>query len=145
MMPREGSLAAIYSRSASAQQGREELDVQGRACARAVRAHGWTEVSRYRDNGVGGRSIQPGSALERMMADADVGSFHVLIVEDLSRLARDQVLLQGVLQRLATAGVATFTLQPQGGLAGKIDAAKRTVQRIDTSTQRQRRRGRGRS
>jgi site-specific DNA recombinase len=96
-------LAAIYSRYSSDRQRETSLEDQERTCRRRADADGWTVARVYSDAAISGSRIdRPGYAA--MLADAGT-AWTVLLVEDLSRLSRDEVEgVQGV-RRLEHRGV----------------------------------------
>src|SRR5574343_498753 len=97
-------LAAIYAPYRSAKQREASLEDQERSCRRRAEQEGWTVVQVYADAAISGsRMDRPGYA--SMLAGASSGDWTVLLVEDLSRLSRDEVEgVQGV-RRLEHRGV----------------------------------------
>ncbi len=76
--------AALYFRVSTVDQ---EAETQGREVRQFVAAHGWEVVEIYQDVGVSGaRARRP--ALDRLLKDAWHGRFELVVVWDLSRLAR---------------------------------------------------------
>jgi DNA invertase Pin-like site-specific DNA recombinase len=96
--------AAIYARYSSDKQREASLEDQERTCRRRAEQEGWTVLQVYGDAAVSGsRMDRPGYAA--MLADAASGAWTVLLVEDLSRMSRDEVEgVQGV-RRLEHRGI----------------------------------------
>ena len=96
--------AAIYARYSSDKQRESSLEDQERTCRRRADQEGWTVAQVYGDAAISGSRLdRPGYAA--MLADAQAGGWTILLVEDLSRLSRDEVEgVQGV-RRLEHRGV----------------------------------------
>lgn len=81
---------AAYARYSSDQQRPESIQDQLRNCRAYAGRMGWPEPILYSDEAVSG-SLSERSGYQRMLADAQARSWDVLLVDDLSRLSRDQI------------------------------------------------------
>lgn len=82
--------AAIYARFSSDRQSVSSLADQGRNCRRRAEAMKAEVVETYEDAAISGaRNDRP--EYIRMLEGAKAGKFEILLVDDLSRLARDSV------------------------------------------------------
>jgi DNA invertase Pin-like site-specific DNA recombinase len=91
--------AAIYARYSSDRQRDASIDDQFRNCIGLADREGWKVEARYRDEAIsGGRADRPG--YRKLVADAEARKFDVLIVDDLSRLSRDEVEMKQLIRRL---------------------------------------------
>ena len=82
--------AAIYARYSSDMQTQNSIDGQHANCLRYAEREGWDISERYDDKAISG-SVKDRPAYQRMIADAQAGKFDVLLVDDLSRLSRDDI------------------------------------------------------
>ena len=96
--------AAIYSRYSSDQQRATSIEDQVRNCLRRVQAEGWTDSARFADAVITGSDANR-PEYQRMLAAAMGGEFQVLLVDDLSRLARDSIEQEKSIRRLEFQGV----------------------------------------
>lgn len=116
--------AAIYTRYSSDRQRDTSLADQEAVCRRRAEADGLTVVQVYADAAISGsRMDRP--QYQRMLADAQAGAWTVLLVEDLSRLSRDEVEGVQAVRRLEHRGVRVV------GVSDGYDSDKpgRTAQR----------------
>jgi site-specific DNA recombinase len=91
--------AAIYARYSTDKQREASIEDQYRNCERHAEREGWTITKRYEDRGVSGsKNDRPG--YQQMLADAKAKAFDVVIVDDLSRLSRDDVETKQAIRRL---------------------------------------------
>jgi len=96
--------AAIYSRYSTTHQREASISDQTRNCRQRADAEGWKIVNVYADQAISGsRSDRP--AYQEMLAAAATGAFGVLLLDDLSRLGRDQVESERTIRRLEFGGV----------------------------------------
>jgi site-specific DNA recombinase len=80
---------ALYARYSSEHQREASIADQFRTCERTAQVHGWTVSHRYEDKAItGSRADRPG--YQRLLQDAQAHRFDVLLVDDLSRLTRDE-------------------------------------------------------
>ena len=104
-------LAAIYARYSSENQRPESIEDQVAACRRLAGQRGFTIVEDhvYSDQAQSGaRKDRPG--LAALLSAAERGQFQVVLVDDLSRLARDNYLMLSVLAELHFAGVRVVSV-----------------------------------
>lgn len=105
--------ASMYIRVSSEEQIEGySLDAQERAARAYSEARGWVLGQSYRDEGKSGWTddITKRPAFSKMLEDAEAGSFDVLIVHKLDRLARNVSVTLEVLNRLEDAGVAFVSI-----------------------------------
>jgi DNA invertase Pin-like site-specific DNA recombinase len=82
--------AVTYCRYSSEQQRATSIADQERNCLRRAEAEGWKVSARFADAAItGSDSTRP--EYQRMLAAAMAGEFDVLLVDDLSRFARDSL------------------------------------------------------
>lgn len=86
--------AAIYARYSSSNQRETSIDDQISNCRVMVAREGWTIDPRhiYFDRAKSGASHDR-EALQRLRDDAEGGEFDVVVVDDLSRIARDSLFM----------------------------------------------------
>ena len=104
-------LAAIYARYSSENQRPESIEDQVAACRRMANQRGFTilEDHIYSDEAQSGaRKDRQGLAM--LLNSAQMGQFQVVLVDDLSRLARDNYLMLSVLAELHFAGVRVVSV-----------------------------------
>ena len=95
---------AIYARYSSEGQREQSIEDQNRNCERYAKREGWTIVERYADKAISGSTTQrPG--YQQMLMAAKAQQFKVLLVDDLSRLTRDEAELITTRKRLVFWGV----------------------------------------
>lgn len=91
--------AAFYARYSTDMQREASIDDQYRNCQAQADRERWEVVARYQDKAMSGTDAdRPG--LNAMMEAAMAGEFEVLIVDDLSRLSRDDIAMKTALRRL---------------------------------------------
>ncbi len=97
-------IAATYARYSSDAQRAASIDDQERNCDAVAERHGWTVEHRYRDHAVSG-AVSDRPEYRRMLEDAEAGQFQALLIDDLSRLGRDQVECEQAIRRLEYWGI----------------------------------------
>lgn len=96
--------AAIYTRYSSAAQRESSTADQRRNCERRIEAEGFTVAGHFSDEAISGSTNRrPGYTA--MLKAAEHGEFDALVVDDLSRLARDQVEQEQTIRRLEFRGL----------------------------------------
>lgn len=80
--------AATYSRYSTKMQDESSIDRQQRVCAERAEREGWKIIAQYKDEAISGQKDDRHSYLQ-MLADAKAKAFDVLLVEDLSRMTRN--------------------------------------------------------
>ena len=118
----------IYAHAAIA--SREVIEEQTAFCRAYGRGLGLKEVGLFADNGRRSRlSTRP--ALEELLVKAEMRTFGIVIVNDLDRLARDALVVDGIIDKLKRHGVSVRTV-----LEGPIHSltpdgfSRRLVQRV---------------
>lgn len=95
---------ALYARYSSEHQREASIADQFRTCERFAESHGWTIAHRYEDKAItGSRADRPG--YQWLLQDAKAHHFEVLLVDDLSRLTRDEAESIQLRRRLAFWGI----------------------------------------
>jgi site-specific DNA recombinase len=94
----------IYTRFSSTQQREASTEDQARNCRRRIEAEGWQLVMHFKDEAISG-SIADRPGYMAMHKSAAEREFDVLIVDDLSRLSRDQVESERSIRRLEFGGI----------------------------------------
>jgi site-specific DNA recombinase len=83
--------AALYGRYSSEGQRDASIEDQFRNCETRAEKEGWQIVARYEDKGVSGTQDEKGrDGYAAMLKAAKARQFSVLLVDDLSRLSRDE-------------------------------------------------------
>ncbi len=85
--------AVVYARYSSSKQRESSIEDQFRNCTRFADREGWDMVTHYSDEALSGTS-KDRPDFKRLLADAESGGFDVLLVDDLSRLSRDEIELK---------------------------------------------------
>lgn len=98
---------AAYARYSSDQQRDASLEDQLRNCRAYCERQGWPEPVPYTDAAASGASTDR-AAYQRLMADASL--YDVIVVDDLTRLSRDNVEVQTLTRRLTFAKVRLVTV-----------------------------------
>jgi DNA invertase Pin-like site-specific DNA recombinase len=95
---------ATYARYSSDKQREASIEDQLRNCDAYCQRHGWRVVSRFKDEALSGaKSDRPG--YQAMLAAATAHKFDVLVLDDLSRLSRDQIEMTLVMRRFCYLGI----------------------------------------
>ena len=90
--------AALYGRYSSENQREASIEDQYRNCERKAKQEGWTITARYEDKAISGATAaRPG--YQTMLKDAEAHAFDVLLIDDFSRLSRDQVEIEKARRR----------------------------------------------
>ena len=96
--------AVVYTRFSSDRQREASSEDQARNCRRRAESEGWRIGEHYRDEGISGSTAdRPG--YKAMLRAAQAREFDVLLVDDLSRLSRDQIEFERTIRRLEFAGI----------------------------------------
>jgi DNA invertase Pin-like site-specific DNA recombinase len=113
--------AAIYSRISTTGHG-QSLENQTAPLIEYVKARGLAFTESYSDSGISG-TVQSRPGLERLLIDARRGRFKVLVVIEISRLARDVRHLLNFLHDLTELGVSVVSLREGLDFAGAFGKA----------------------
>lgn len=117
---------AIYGRYSTDQQRAASIEDQFRNCRRRADSENWSIIETYADEAMSGAdSNRP--QYQAMLAAASSKAFDVLIVDDLSRLSRDQVESERVIRRLEFLGIRIIAVSD--GYDSDTKAATRKIQR----------------
>jgi site-specific DNA recombinase len=96
--------AVVYTRVSTDEQRQASHDDQARNCERVAEREGWRLAHRYTDHGISGAKTD--RPQYQAMLDAAVRrEFDVLLVNDLSRLSRDQVECERAIRKLEFGGL----------------------------------------
>jgi DNA invertase Pin-like site-specific DNA recombinase len=96
--------AAIYARYSTDLQRQASIEDQYRTCLARIEREDWTVVAKYKDEAVSGaKADRPG--YQALLKAAKNREFDVLVVEEVSRLWRDQEEQWGAVKRLEFWGV----------------------------------------
>ena len=103
--------AAIYARYSSENQRPESITDQIASCRRLAAERGYEILDEhvYADEATSG-SLSDRSGLTALRAAAEQGLFQVVLVDDLSRLARNALLMLSVLEELRFIGVRVVSV-----------------------------------
>jgi site-specific DNA recombinase len=96
--------AAIYARYSSDMQRTASIEDQSRNCRKRADAEGWTISATFADAAISG-SDNNRPQYQAMLAAAERSEFEVLLLDDLSRLARDSVEQERIIRRLEFRGL----------------------------------------
>lgn len=96
--------AAIYARYSGDHQRESSIDDQVRNCTRQAEREGCSLSQVYHDKAITG-AVKARPGYQQMLKDAEARAFDVLIVDDLSRLSRDDYEMKGVLRRFHWQGL----------------------------------------
>ena len=92
--------AAIYARYSSDLQRPASIDDQARQCRVEISRRGWEEAALYSDSEIPGMVSEGRPGYQRLLKAAKVGEFDVIVVDELSRLARRSSELVALCERL---------------------------------------------
>ena len=109
---------ALYARFSSENQRESSITDQFRNCEQYAQREGWEIVERYSDKAISG-STSERPAYQQMLKDAKARLFDILLVDDLSRLTRDEAELIQTRRKLVFWGVRFI------GLSDGFDTAQK--------------------
>ncbi len=90
---------ATYSRYSTDMQREASIADQVRNCEKHAQREGWQIIRRYADKGISGtKTDRP--QYQQMLADAQARKFDIVLVDDLSRLSRDDIETKQSIKRL---------------------------------------------
>jgi site-specific DNA recombinase len=100
----------IYARYSSDKQREASIEDQIRNCTRYVeRLSGYIVTDQFADNAISG-SVSQRPEYQRMLKAAQEKAFDILLVDDLSRLARDDIEMKSTLRRLKSWGIRVIAI-----------------------------------
>jgi site-specific DNA recombinase len=97
-------IAVIYTRFSTPQQREASTEDQARNCRRRIDAEGWILFQHFKDQAISG-SVADRPGYQQLLRAAESRAFDVLVVDDLSRLSRDQVESERTIRRLEFRGI----------------------------------------
>ena len=101
--------AAIYARYSTDMQSEASIEDQVRICKKLIDGNGWETGPIYSDYGQSGAThLREG--YQRLMEDARVRKFDVVVAEGLDRLSRDQEHIAAFHKQMAFSGIPIFTV-----------------------------------
>ncbi len=118
--------AAIYCRFSSENQRESSIADQARNCERFAEREGWQIASRFQDKAVSGTK-KDRAGYQAMLAAAKCREFDVLLVDDLSRLARDEIELKQTVRRFKFSGLRIVGVSDGFDTAAKGHKIQATV------------------
>ncbi|WP_322890705.1 recombinase family protein [Yoonia sp. 76] len=96
-------------------QSAASIEDQQRICHRLINDRGWAVAQDYADAGISGASLdRPG--YQRLMVDARLGLFDVVVAESLDRISRDQEHISGFFKQMQYRGIQIVTIS-QGAVS----------------------------
>jgi len=103
--------AAIYARYSSENQRRESIDDQISSCQKYAVIHGYNveDANIFTDEATSGARVDR-KGLDELIAASGAGRFDIVLVDDLSRLARDNYLMLTKLAQLHFNGVSVISI-----------------------------------
>ena len=100
--------AVIYARYSSDLQREESIQDQIEVCRRYAEAHGWLVLEHYTDAAISGSSrFRP--AFQKLLADAELHKFEIVVCEALDRLGRRLADTADLQDQLAFQKIKLFT------------------------------------
>lgn len=118
--------SVIYTRYSSDAQREASSEDQARNCRKRIEAEGWELTAHFKDEAISGSTAdRPG--YQAMHEAAVARAFDVLIVDDLSRLSRDQVESERSIRRLEFGGVRIIGVSDGYDSQSKSRKAQRGV------------------
>jgi site-specific DNA recombinase len=121
--------AAIYCRYSTDKQRDASIEDQARNCLRVIEREGWQPDKTYQDQAVSG-SRADRAGYQSVLTDAKAGKFQVLVVDDISRLSRDQVEAETAFRRLEHWGVRVIGVSDGYDSAAKTRKVHRAVKNL---------------
>ncbi len=119
--------AAIYARYSSENQRPESIDDQISSCSRFAEANGFTVLKNhiYTDYALSG-SRKDRDGLNALIAACENKAFEIVLIDDLSRLARDNFLMLSVISSLHFEGIRIVSVSD--GLDSNDEESKLGIQ-----------------
>jgi site-specific DNA recombinase len=102
--------AVIYARYSSDQQNERSIDDQVRLCRSLAERLGMNILAVYADYAISGSHLLSRPEALRLLEDARLHRFDIVIAESLDRLSRDQEHIASIYKRLLFAGVRMTTV-----------------------------------
>jgi len=140
-VPPRGSLAICMGRYSSDMQNPRSADDQIRVGMEICERQGWKVVTAEKDEAKTGRTMVGRTGLYNVLAAAEAGDCDVVVVEDISRIARNARDMMDIAERLREANVVIYTFG--GGVVGGMELAIRAQMAQEQSEETARRVKRG--
>ncbi len=121
--------AALYARYSTDKQREASIEDQARNCRRIAEREGWQLGKTYHDHAMSGARADR-TGYQSMLADAKAGQFDVLLVDDISRLSRDQVEAETTFRRLEHWGVRVIGVSDGYDSEAKTRKVHRAVKNL---------------
>lgn len=103
-------IAAYCRVSTDKDEQLDSLENQKQFFAEYAEKHGHKLVRLYADEGISGTSLKKRNEFQRLLADAELGIFEMVVVKDISRFARNTVDFLQSIRTLKSYGVNTLFL-----------------------------------
>ncbi|MCB1467469.1 MAG: recombinase family protein [Rhizobiaceae bacterium] len=101
--------AVIYARYSTEMQREASIEDQVRVCQRLIEDRGWQIAQVYSDMGMSGAThLRPG--YQRLLEDARLGHFDVVLAESIDRLSRDQEHIAAFHKLMTFQGIPVLTV-----------------------------------
>ena len=111
-------IAGLYARFSSDRQRDSSIEDQFRNCERFAVRHNWQVLYRFDDRGISGsKADRPG--YQALLAHAEAKKIEAVIVDDLSRLSRDQIEIEHLRRKFQFWGIRLI------GVSDGIDTASK--------------------
>jgi len=117
--------AAIYARYSTDLQSDRSIEDQIAECRSYAERNKLTVIETYADRARSGCSAVNRDGWQQLMRDADARKFHVLIVEDVDRISRDEADYHAFRKRLAFLEIRIHTVH--GGEISSIEGSLRAM------------------
>ena len=95
---------ALYGRYSTEMQRESSIEDQFRNCEKFLNGNGWKISNRFKDEAMSG-STDDRPGYQNLLKAAESKSFDVLMVDDLSRLSRDEIELKQTVRRFHFWGI----------------------------------------
>lgn len=106
-----GDVAGLYLRVSSARQ-KGNRSVEDQLALASLGAERGLQVSIYRDDGISGETIEARPDMQRLLADIEAGRLRAVIIQDWTRLSRDEDLIDALLIKRACKDAGVIVLSP---------------------------------
>ena len=119
------TLAVIYARFSTNLQNPRSIEDQVLLCRTFAAREGYEVIRVYSDAAKSGASLHGRDGIRELMADAMMGAFDVVIVEELDRLSRDMEDMAAIAKRLKFAGIDMISVHE--GKANTVTIGLRAI------------------
>ncbi|WP_170337398.1 recombinase family protein [Ruegeria arenilitoris] len=101
--------AAIHAGYSTDLQSDASIEDQHRLCLRLINSNGWQEAQTFSDRGLSGASHLR-SGYQRLLEDARLDNFEVVVAEGLDRLSLDQEHIAAFFKQMRFQGIPIVTV-----------------------------------